>query len=104
MSGIELFERIKQVSTFGELLQDDVIYKTSREKQSKSGNYFEKMWDIIIKFGFNSNLSNDEYDHYTGNINTCKLTKVVDLETYLQNMLIYSKGKEGGHKRYYITK
>ena len=96
MSGIELFERIKQVSTFGELLPDDVNCKTSSsEKQSKSGNYFEKMWDIIIKFGFNSNLSNDEYDHYTGNINTCKLTKVLDLETYLQNMLIYSKGKGG---------
>ena len=94
MNGIELFDRIKQANTFAELLQS-VNGKTKAETQSKCGNLFEKMWDYVIKFGFIGVLSNDEYDHYEGNINTCKLKKVDNLETYLQKMLIFSKGKGG---------
>ena len=94
MNGIELFEGIKQVSTFAELLQS-VNGKTNAETQSKRGNLIEKIWDYVIKFGFVAILSNDEYDHYEGNINTCKLKKVDNLETYLQKMLIFSKGKGG---------
>jgi len=94
MNGIELFEGIKQVSTFAELLQS-VNGKTKAETQSKRGNLIEKLWDYVIKFGFVAILSNDEYDHYEGNINTCKLKKVDNLETYLQKMLIFSKGKGG---------
>ena len=85
MNGIELFERIQQVSTFDELLQS-VNCKTKAETQSKRGNLFEKVWDIIIKFGFCSILPNDIYNHYEGNINTCKLKKVVNLEIYLQSI------------------
>jgi hypothetical protein len=94
MNGIELFDRIKKVNTFTELLQS-INGKTKAETQSKCGNLFEKMWDCLIKFGFIDVLSNDEYDHYEGNINTCKLKKVDNLETYLQKMLIFSKGKGG---------
>ena len=94
MNGIELFERIQQVSTFDELLQS-VNGKTKAETQSKRGNVFEKVWDIIIKFGFYSILPNDIYDHYEGNINTCKLKKVVDLEIYLRGLSVFSKGKGG---------
>jgi hypothetical protein len=94
MNGIELFERIQQVSTFDELLQS-VNCKTNAETQSKRGNIFEKVWDIIIKFGFYSILPNDIYDHYEGNINTCKLKKVVDLEIYLRCISVFSKGKGG---------
>ena len=94
MNGIELFERIKQVSTFAELLQS-VNGKTMAETQSKHGNLIEKLWDYVIKFGFVAILSNDKYYHYEGNINTCKLKKVDNLETYLQKMLIFSKGKGG---------
>ena len=94
MNGIELFEGIKQVSTFTELLQS-VNGKTKAETQSKRGNLIEKLWDYVIKFGFVAILSNDEYDHYEGNINTCKLKKVDNLEIYLQKMLIFSKGKGG---------
>jgi hypothetical protein len=94
MNGIELFERIQQVSTFDELLQS-VNGKTKAETQSKRGNVFEKVWDIIIKLGFYSILPNDIYDHYEGNINTCKLKKVVDLEIYLRCISVFSKGKGG---------
>jgi hypothetical protein len=91
MNGIDLFERVKKANTFAELLQSDADYKT----QSVRGNLFEKMWDFIIKFGFDIILSNDEYDHYQGNINTCKLKKVDNLELYLQKLRIFSKGCGG---------
>jgi len=94
MNGIELFERIKQVSTFAELAQS-INGKTDKETQSKRGNLYEKVWDIIIKFGFYPILSNDIYDHYDGNINTCKLKKVDNLEIYLRGLSVFSKG-EGG--------
>lgn len=94
MNGIELFERIQQVSTFDELLQS-VNGKTKAETQSKRGNVFEKVCDIIIKFGFYSILPNDIYDHYEGNINTCKLKKVDNLELYLRCLSVFSKGKGG---------
>ena len=94
MNGIELFERIQQVSTFDKLLQS-VNGKTKGETQSKRGYLFEKVWDIIIKFGFYSILPNDIYDHYEGNINTCKLKKVADLENYLRCISVFSKGKGG---------
>jgi hypothetical protein len=95
MNGIDLFERVKKVNTFAELLQSDADYKT----QSVRGNLFEKMWDFIIKFGFNTILSNDEYDHYQGNINTCKLKNVDNLELYLQKLRIFSKGYIGNVER-----
>ena len=94
MNGVDLFENIKQVSTLKELLQS-VKFETRAETQSKRGNIFEKVCDIIIKFGFYPNLSNDIYDHYEGNINTCKVKKVVNFETYLQKLLVFSKGKGG---------
>ena len=96
MNGIELFERIKQVSTFEDLLQSVIGKSSSKaETQSKRGNVYEKVLDIIIKFGFCSILPNDIYDHYEGNIANCKLKKVVDLEMYIKNMKIFSKGKGG---------
>ena len=94
MNGTELFERIKQVSTFDELLQS-VNAKKKAETQSKRGNVFEKVCDIIINFGCCSILPNDIYDHYEGNIAECKLKKVMDLEMYVKKMKVLSKGKGG---------
>ena len=94
MNGIQLFERIQQVSTFDELLQS-VNGKTNEETQSKRGNVFEKTCDIIIKFGFCSILPNDIYDHYEGNIDECKLKKVSNLENYLKKIKVFSKAKGG---------
>lgn len=88
MNGIELFDLIKQFPTASKLLE-------SIKTQSKRGNAFEKLWDLCIKFGFDPNLSNDEYDHYEGNMNTSNLKKVENLEIYLQKLSVYSKGKGG---------
>jgi hypothetical protein len=94
MNGIELFECIKQFNTVEELLES-VTGKTKAETQSKRGNIIEKIWDIVIKFGFYPILSNDTYNHYVGNINTCMLDKVDNYEVYLQNLSVFSKGRGG---------
>ena len=96
MKGNELFELIKIYSTFDKLLQS-VLVKGGipAEIQSKKGNIFEKVLDIIIKFGFCPELQNDTYDHYEGNFNECKLKKVDNLENYLKNVSVFSRG-EGG--------
>ena len=94
MNGNALFELIKKVSTFDELLQS-VKGETTAEIQSKKGNIFEKVWDIIIKFGFCPELPNDTYDHYEGCINTCDVKIVDNLETYLHKLNVFSKGKGG---------
>lgn len=94
MNGVEIFKCIKIAPSIDAMLQT-VHGKTAVDTQSKRGNLFEKVCDIIIKFGFYSILPNDIYDHYTGNINTCKIKKVENLELYLRNMSIFSKGKGG---------
>jgi hypothetical protein len=94
MNGIELFELIKKVCTFDELLQS-ISGKTKTETQSKRGNVFEKICDLIIKFGCCSILPNDIYDHFEGNIANCKLKKIIDLEMYVKQLKVLSKGKGG---------
>ena len=98
MNGIEMYDLIKQVNTCIELLQ-------TKKTQSKRGYLFEKIWIYVIMLGFSGVFPKDEYDYYEGNINTRKLTKVDNFETYLQKLLIFSKGKGGSsditlrHKR-----
>jgi hypothetical protein len=85
MNGIELFETIKKVSSFEELL-------LSEKNPSKRGKMFEIVANIIIRFGFCSAFTNDKYDHYEGNINTCKLKKVDDLKQYLKKLTSSKSG------------
>ena len=85
MNGIELFERVKAFSSFEELL-------LSVKNPSKRGKMFEIVANIIIRFGFCSAFTNDNYDHYEGNINTCKLKKVEDLKQYLKKLTSSKSG------------
>ena len=88
MNGIELFERMKTASSAMELI--DYF-----PEQGKKGNTYEKLWSNIILFGFCPNLSNDIYDNYEGNVNTCNLKKVDDIQLYLTNLNVLSKGLGG---------
>ena len=85
MNGIELFERVKTVSSFEELL-------LSVKNPSKRGKMFEIVTNMVIRFGFCSAFTNDNYDHYEGNINTCKLKKVDDLKQYLKKLTSSKSG------------
>ena len=91
MRGIELFEQIKKNPNVKSILESI----KGRNVESKQGNVYEKIWDLVIKFGCCSILQNDIYENYQGNINIGKLKKVENLELYLNKLKIYSKG-EGG--------
>ena len=46
------------------------------ETQSEKGYVFERLFDIVIKFGFCKEFPNSEYVHLTGNANNGKLKKL----------------------------
>lgn len=94
MKGFDLLKHIQSSKTAKEII-NSVKGNKSAEIQSKKGNIYEKLWDIIIKCGCCPILSNDKYDHCQGNINTNNLKTVSDLNLYIQNLSVYSKG-EGG--------
>jgi len=79
MNGIKLFERIKQASTFDELIK-------SEKNKSNRGRIFEIVSNLIVRFGFCPLFENDTYNHYEGNINNCKLKKVEDQYEYLKKL------------------
>jgi hypothetical protein len=85
MNGIKIFARVKEVSTLEELL-------LSANNPSKRGKMFEIVANIIIRFGFCSPFTNDSYEHYEGNINTCNLKKVDDLKQYLKKLTSSKSG------------
>jgi len=87
MNGIELIQKIKEHS-LKEILE-------SGKTNSETGNLFEKIWDIVIKFGFCTSFPNNIYEHYKGNINTTNLKKVDNLELYLKKLSVFSKGDGG---------
>ena len=66
-------------------------YKTSSEK----GYVYERLWDIIIKFGFCENFKNSRYIHKIGNVNNGTLTDLTNLDNYLQTTNLFS-GNSGG--------
>ena len=92
MNGLKLFADIKQHGSFREMmiLIKDPIPSVN---QSKRGNLYEKTWDLIIKFGIIPDLTN--YTHFQGNINTGILNKVSNLETYINNLSVFSRGSGG---------
>ena len=51
--------------------------------QSEKGFIFERLFDIIIKFGFCNIFSNSKFNHLIGNSNNAKLKILENLEKYL---------------------
>jgi len=96
MNGIEIFKRVKEVSTLEELL-------LSVKNPTKRGKMFEIVSNIIIRFGFCSVFTNDNYEHYEGNINTCKLKKVDDLKEYLKKLKSSKSGSSDITLQHKIT-
>ena len=62
--------------------------------QSDKGLIFERLFDIIIKFGFCNNFSNSNFFHLIGNVNNAKLKKLTNYDKYL-NLNIYSGNSSG---------
>jgi len=64
------------------------------ETQGIKGNIFERIGDIIIKFGFCDLFSNVKFSHMIGNVNNGKLKKLESYNEYL-NEKIFSSNASG---------
>ena len=62
--------------------------------QSEKGFIFERLFDIVIKFGFCNLFTNSHYNHLIGNSNNAKLKILENLNQYL-NEKVFS-GNSGG--------
>jgi hypothetical protein len=81
---------IEYIITFNTI--DDILdnYKT----QSNKGCVFERLFDIIIKFGFCDIFTNSNFNHLIGNSNNAKLKKLDNFNQYL-NENIFNGNSSG---------
>lgn len=73
---------------------DDILQKY--ESASEKGFIYERLWDIIIKFGFCSKFPNSRFTHKIGNMNTGSLKNLISIQNYLETNKIIS-GNSGGY-------
>ena len=71
---------------------DDIL--SIEKSQSKKGYIYERLWDIIIKFGFCDIFPNSKYNHMIGNFNDGNLKKLTNINKYITEKVI--SGKSGG--------
>ena len=62
--------------------------------QSDKGFIFERLFDIVIKFGFCPLFTNSNFNHLLGNSNNAKLKKLENLNQYL-NEKVFSSNSGG---------
>ena len=67
-------------------------YNTDSEK----GFIFERLWDIVIKFGFCDIFPNTKYKHIIGNVNEGKPKILTSITKYINETRITS-GNSGGY-------
>jgi len=71
----------------------DEILKLCK-KQSEKGFIFERLFDIVIKFGFCDIFSNTDFIYLIGNSNNAKLKKLENINQYLDELVL--SGNSGG--------
>ena len=81
---------IEYIITFDNI--DDIL--DNCKTQSEKGSIFERLFDIVIKFGFCNIFTNSNFNHLYGNSNNAKLKILKNLNQYL-NKKVFS-GKSGG--------
>ena len=80
---------IEHIITFDNI--DDIL--DNCKTQSEKGYIFERLFDIIIKFGFCDIFTNSNFNHLHGNSNNGKLKKLENLNKYLnEKVLIVNSG------------
>lgn len=91
-NGMNLKDFIKFIINFDDV--DKILKETSI--YSTKGFIFERLFDIIIKFGFCDYFPNNKYVHIIGNANKSTELKILDnFEIYLETEKVHS-GKSGG--------
>ena len=81
---------IEYIITFDNV--DDILNKC--KTQSEKGFIFERLYDIVIKFGFCDIFTNSNFNHLIGNSNNGKLKILENLEQYLNDKVF--SGNSGG--------
>ena len=71
---------------------DDILNNCKSE--SERGFVFERLYDIVIKFGFCDKFTNSCFYHLIGNSNNGKLKKLENLNQYLNEKVL--SGNSGG--------
>jgi hypothetical protein len=75
---------INHIITFNNI--DEILGSCNNE--SEKGFIFERLFDIVIKFGFCDIFSNHTYSHLIGNSNIGKLKKLETYDNYLNEKTI----------------
>jgi len=65
---------------------DDILENC--KTQSEKGFIFERLFDIVIKFGFCDVFNNSNFNHLSGNSNNAKLKILENLNQYLNEKVI----------------
>jgi len=69
--------------------------KTITNKQSQSGNIYEKMWIMVILLGYCPDFMRAEWDIYDGDVRTGLLNRVENIQHVIEKLSVFSKGKGG---------
>jgi hypothetical protein len=81
---------IEYIITFDNI--DDIL--DNCKTQSEKGFIFERLFDIVIKFGFCDIFTNSNYNHLIGNSNNIKLKILENINQYLNEKVL--SGNSGG--------
>jgi hypothetical protein len=81
---------IDYIITFDDI--DDILENC--KTQSEKGFIFERLFDIVIKFGFCDVFTNSNFNHLSGNSNNAKLRILENLNLYL-NEKVFSGNSSG---------
>ena len=81
---------IDYIITFDDV--DDILENC--KTQSEKGFIFERLFDIVIKFGYCNVFTNSNFNHLSGNSNNAKLKILENINQYLNEKVL--SGNSGG--------
>lgn len=86
-SGMDIDEFINYIITFDNI--DNIL--ESCKNQVEKGFIFERLWDVIIKFGFCEHFQKSIFTNLTGNMNNGNLKLLTTFTNYLSEKVFSSK-------------
>jgi len=72
---------------------DDILNEC--KTRSEEGFVYERLWDLIFKFGIHPDFPNNKFYHLLRNSNNGKLKNLTSLKNYIQNNVVISGNKSG---------
>ena len=90
LTNINIKQFINHIISFDNI--DDIL--DTFTTQSEKGFVFERLFDIVIKFGFCDKFINSQFFHLIGNSNNAKLKTLTNFNKFLKEKVI--SGNSGG--------